>query len=523
MKAVIYARYSSHAQREESIESQLRVCNDYARREGIDVIKEYTDSALSGTSDQRPAFQRMISDSSKQLFDAVLVYAVDRFSRERYDAAIYRKKLKDNGVKIISVTQPIDDSPEGILLESLLEGLAEYYSKNLARGVKRGMRENALSCKAVGGLTPTGYKVNRDTMKYEIDPEKVPVVKEIFELYANGKSIAKICEHCNAKGWKTNRGKPFTRNSMSKMLRSKKYIGVYVYEDIEIEGGMPAIVDREVFDKVQKRIEMGHRSQTRTHDDIDFILTGKLFCGHCGRPMVGTSGTGKGGKSYYYYTCRNHGNKCTKHVERKDDLENYIIDYIISHFLTRSNIESISERIMEMLSNDEQALAVKALEKQIQDVDRRIDNLMKAIEAGGEVDLFMGRINELREEKAALEKDLDNEKISGLSFLNKDMLTAWMLYFLERNDGSREYYHELVDTFVNAIYIYDTDEPSDDPKDRKRRKRRIVIAFNSSGPEGKVTLECSDRGVVGPPLKHCSNTEICVTHGGRIILVVIDY
>ena len=523
MKAVIYARYSSHAQREESIESQLRVCNEYARREGIDVIKEYTDSAMSGTSDQRPAFQRMIADSAKRQFEAVLVYAVDRFSRERYDAAIYRKKLKDNGVRIISVTQPIDDSPEGALLESLLEGLAEYYSKNLARGVKRGMRENALSCKAVGGLTPTGYKVNRETMKYEIDPEKAPIVKEIFDLYANGKSISAICEHCNSKGWQTNRGKPFTRNSMSKMLRSRKYIGVYIFEDIEIEGGMPAIVDKEIFDKVQKRIEMGHRSQTRTHDDVDFILTGKLFCGHCGKPMVGTSGTGKAGKVYYYYTCRNHGNKCTKHVERKDPLEDYIIDYIINHFLTRPNIEAISERIMDLLDSDEHAVTVKAIEKQIQDKDRRIDNLMKAIEAGGDMDLFMARINELREEKALLEQDLASEKISSLSFLNKDVLTAWMLYFLERNDGSRAYYHELIDTFVNAIYIYDTDEPSDDPEDRKRNKRKIVVAFNSSGPEGKVTLECSDRCLTSPPLKHCSNTDIHFISHGRIIVAVIGY
>ena len=133
MNAVIYARYSSHAQREESIEGQLRVCYDYAKRNGIHVVKEYIDRALSATSDQRPAFQQMITESASGTFDAVLVYALDRFSRDRYDAAVYRKKLRNNDVRIVSVTQPIDDSPEGVLIESLLEGLAEYYSKNLAR------------------------------------------------------------------------------------------------------------------------------------------------------------------------------------------------------------------------------------------------------------------------------------------------------------------------------------------------------------------------------------------------------
>ena len=186
MKAVIYARYSSHNQREESIEGQLRVCHEYARREGFDVIREYTDSAMTGTSDQRPSFQQLIADSSRKKFDTVLVYTLDRFARDRYDAAVYRKKLADNGARIVSVTQPIEDSPEGALLESLLEGLAEYYSKNLARGVKRGMRENALKCMSVGGPTPIGYKIDPDTRKYVIDEGAAAIVREIFSLYVNG-------------------------------------------------------------------------------------------------------------------------------------------------------------------------------------------------------------------------------------------------------------------------------------------------------------------------------------------------
>ena len=520
MKAVIYARYSSHAQREESIEGQLRVCHEYAAREHIDVIKEYTDSAMTGTSDQRPSFQRMIADSAKHQFEAVLVYAVDRFSRERYDAAIYRKKLKDNGVRIISVTQPIDDSPEGILLESLLEGLAEYYSKNLARGVRRGMRENALKCMAVGGVVPTGYKVDRETMKYVIDEPKAAIIREVFQLYANGNSIADICRHCNSLGYRTSRNQPFTRNSLSTILKNRKYTGLYVFEDIEIPGGMPVIVDQATFDKVQKRISMRNRIDPKKHEDADFILTGKLFCGHCGQPMVGTSGNSKSGKTYYYYTCRVHGNDCVKRAERKDDLEDFVIDYIVNHFLVRENIEIIAERVMDIINNDEFSATVKSINDQIRDVDRRIANLMKAVEDSGEADLFMPRIKDLKEERAQLEMDLAEENLLNLSFLNKDVLTAWMLDFADRNDGTRAFHRELINTFVNAIYVYDTDEPGG-PKGRKKRK--IVIAFNTSGPEGKVTLECSDKCLNGPPDQHCPNTDLYVVSRGRIIIAIVDY
>lgn len=519
MKAAIYARYSSHAQREESIEGQLRVCRDYARHAGCDVIKEYIDRAMTATSDQRPAFQQMIAESAAGGFDVVLVYALDRFARDRYDAAVYRKKLKDNGVRIISVTQPIDDSPEGVLIESLLEGLAEYYSKNLARGVMRGMRENALSCKAVGGLCPTGYKIDRGSMKYVIDEEKAPVIHKVFEMYADGSTIAEICEYCNSHGCRTSRGKPFTRNSLNTILKSRKYIGVYKFDDIEIEGGMPAIIERELFDRVQERIGM---KKPRSHNDVLFLLSGKLFCGHCGKPMVGTSGTGKAGKMYYYYSCRNHGNKCLKTAERKERLERFVIDYITDQFLTDENIHVMAKLVMETLDNDEWSQAARALEDQIKGVDSRISNLMKALELDGDLQPVMDRITELREERKTLEQDLSQMRIDNMNFLTSEMIEFWMHDVASRNDGSLEYYRSLIDTFVNAIYVYDTGEPHDDLQ-QKGLKKRVVIAFNTSGPEQTVTLECSDKCLTGPPTQHCPNTDVYLLYGGRVILVALDY
>lgn len=522
MKAVIYARYSSHAQREESIEGQLRVCHEYADHAGFDVIKEYIDRALSATSDQRPAFQQMIAESAAGGFDAVLVYSLDRFARDRYDAAVYRKKLRDNDVRIISVTQPIDDSPEGVLIESLLEGLAEYYSKNLARGVMRGMRENALNCKAVGGIVPTGYKIDRSTMKYVIDEDKAVIIREIFDLYADGMSIVDICKHCNAKGYRTNRGRPFSRNSMSTILKNRKYIGVYKFDDIEIEGGMPVIVSEEVFEKAQQRLSRGNKCRPRKNDDVDFLLSGKLFCGHCGKPMVGTSGTGKAGQTYYYYSCRQHGNKCLKTAERKEKLERFVIDYIMDQFLTGENIRIMADLVMETLDSDEWSQASKALESQIRDIDSRINNLMKALELDGDLQPVMDRITELREERCALDQDLSRMRIDNMNFLTRDMIEFWMYDVASRNDGSPEYYRSLVDTFVNAIYVYDTGEPHEDPQ-HKGKKKRVVIAFNTSGPEQTVSLECSDKCLTRPPLQHCPNTDVYLVSHGRIIVVVLDY
>ena len=507
MNAVIYARYSSHAQREESIEGQLRVCYEYARHAGFDVIKEYIDRAMTATSDQRPAFQRMIAESASRGFDIVLVYALDRFARDRYDAAIYRKKLKDNGVRIVSVTQPIDDSPEGVLIESLLEGMAEYYSKNLARGVMRGMRENAINCKAVGGICPTGYKIDRSTMKYVIDEEKAVIIRDVFSMYANGMSIVEICRQCNAKGYRTNRGRPFTRNSLSTILKNQKYIGIYKFDDIEIEGGMPVIVDKDIFERVQERLKMGCRSKPRKNDDITFLLSGKLFCGHCGKPMVGTSGHGKN-QTYYYYSCRQHGHKCLKTAERKEPLEQYVISYITEAFLTDENIGLIADLVMEQLNNDEWAQAAKALERQIADVDSRIRNLMKALELDGDQQLVMDRIMELRREREDLERDLSLMRVDNMDFISKEMIEFWMYDTIARNDGSPEYYRSLVDTFVNSIYVYDTGEPYDDG--RKGKKKRIVIAFNTSGPEQTVTLECSDKCLTGPPELRETGVFLCL-------------
>ena len=239
MTAVIYARYSSDSQREASIEGQLRDCKDYAEKNGITVVGTYIDRAYSAKTDDRPDFQRMIKDSGKKIFDVVLVWKLDRFARNRFDAVNYKYQLEKNGVHLVSAMEPISQGPEGIMVESMLIGMAEYYSAELALKVARGERENALQCKYNGGVVPLGFTIGKEDRLYHIDPETAPIVQEIFTRYADGEPAEKIAASLNERGLRTRTGKPFVKNSFFQIFRNRRYIGEYRYKDIVTPGGIP--------------------------------------------------------------------------------------------------------------------------------------------------------------------------------------------------------------------------------------------------------------------------------------------
>ena len=224
MNVVIYARYSCSNQREESIEGQLKVCYKYAQDNNYNVVAEYIDRAMSGTTDRRPEFKRMIIDSKKRQFEGVLVYQLNRFSRDRYDSANNKAILKKNGVKVISACERISDDASGVLMESVLEGMAEYYSKELSQKVIRGMNINATKCISNGGTIPLGFYID-ENKKYQINSETAPIVVRIFEMYSNGYTMKEIIDFLNARGYKTVKGNQFNKNSLSRILTNKKYIG----------------------------------------------------------------------------------------------------------------------------------------------------------------------------------------------------------------------------------------------------------------------------------------------------------
>lgn len=325
LKGVIYARYSSANQREESIEGQLRECKAFAKNQDICILTSYIDRAISGRTDSRPQFQQMIEDSSKKIFDVVIVYTLDRFARNRYDSAVYKSKLRKNGVKVMSAKEHIADDPSGILLESLLEGYAEYYSAELAQKVKRGMTESAMAGKWQAH-TPLGYFIDKDK-KLQVNDSTAPIVQMIFELYAAGYKSATIIRTLNEKHFYTSHGKPFAKSSLESIITNPVYKGTYKWNDIVIEGAVPALVSDELFDSAQLRISK-QRGKKHVRTSEFYLLTTKLICGSCGGNMIGMSGKSRNGELHYYYSCQNRrtGGTCKARNIRKEDIEDAVIN-----------------------------------------------------------------------------------------------------------------------------------------------------------------------------------------------------
>jgi DNA invertase Pin-like site-specific DNA recombinase len=503
MNAVIYARYSSHNQRDESIEGQLRECHDFAVKNGFTVIDEYCDRAISGKTDQRPSFQKLIKDSEKGRFEAVIMYTLDRFARNRYDSAIYKAKLKKNGVRVYYAKQPMPDTPEGIILESVLEGYAEYYSENLSRNIKRGMKDNALQCLTTGGSgLALGYVIGNDK-KFQIDPIGAKIVQEIFQMYADGVSATQICNHCNAMGYKTQRGGAFNKNSLKTILRNEKYIGVYRYADIVVPDGVPAIIDKALFDKVQSMLKHNADTRARTKAKEDYLLTTKLFCGHCGSPMVGVSGTSKTGKLHCYYNCinRRRNHNCDKKAEKKESIEEFVVRYTVETVLTDANIGKIATKVMEVVEKDfADTSYLVGLQEQLKEIDKKLANVMSAIEQGIITSTTKERLKDLEAQKADTEAQIAREE-SKKPFLTKERIMYWLHSFKNGDVDDISYRRRVIDTLVNSVYVYDEDDGG----------RKIVLTFNVSGNDTSP-LSSSYIDASAPPNSANTNSLFVVGH-----------
>ena len=385
MKLIIYARYSSHSQKEQSIEGQLQACYEYARANGHIIVGEYIDRAQTGTTDSRTEFQKMIADSDKHTFEGVLVYQLDRFARNRYDSAINKAKLKKNGVRVISARENISEDASGILVEGVLESMAEYYSAELSQKIRRGMEINAQKCLSNGSNPGLGFAVDEER-RFHVDPAGASVVRDIFETYAAGTTVADIIRDLNERKVKTSYGKEFNKNSLHRMLRNKRYTGCYIYGKTEVPGGMPRIIEDELFDRVQRILDKNKAASARTRGAGEYLLTTKLFCGLCREMMVGYGGTGKSGKAYHYYACKNAKKKlCRKKVVDKRFIEDMVIAEC-RKLLTDSNINNISQSVVAACEKDYDSSILKLLRKDMKVVDTAIENLWKALEQGQEIE-----------------------------------------------------------------------------------------------------------------------------------------
>lgn len=324
-RAVVYARFSSDNQRDESIDAQLRAINEYADKNNIKIVNQFIDRAKSATSDKRPEFQNMIKfcEADTTGISMVIVHKLDRFSRDKYDSAMYKQKLKVKGIRVVSVLENLDNSPESLILESVIEGMAQYYSANLAREVAKGQRENGLRAMHNGGDAPLGYDVTNDK-RYAINKEEAQAVKIIFDMYVNGYSYSNIIDKLNDLGYKTKRGNKFGKNSLHGILSNEKYTGVYVFnktqrkgingkrnghkqksedEIIKVEGGMPQIIGKDIFIQAQEMMQK-RKKAPGSHKAITlYLLTGIIKCGECGHVMQGNKRKDKYGNDYISYRC----------------------------------------------------------------------------------------------------------------------------------------------------------------------------------------------------------------------------
>lgn len=487
--AVIYARFSSHSQTEQSIEGQLHVCYDYAQRSGYRVVGEYIDRALTGRSDDRPDFQRMIADSKKNGFQYVIVYKLDRFARNRYDSAIYKHKLKVNGVKVLSAMEHIGDNPESIILEAVLEASAEYYSVDLSQKIKRGCRESALKGQFLGGTVPFGFKsVDHHLV---IDEAKAPIIRYLFNAYASGVPKKDIIAKINAAGYRNRNGKPYGNTAFQTALKCEKYAGIMRWNDVVSE--CPALVDKETFYKVQERIAHNKRISGKQKADIEYQLTGKMYCGYCGSTMIGLSGTSKTGDKHYYYVCRGKRKHkgCHKKNEKKDFIEWYVCEQTVLYVLTPSRMRQIATAVVAQYNNEFNDGKIKELEHAILKLDRDIDKFTDMLLEVPKVarQKIYDKIELADLQKSDLEIDLSKLRIANSIRYTEEDIIAWLKTFCKGNLCDPSFRRRIIDVFVNSVYLYDD---------------RVIVFYNIHGGKQVSYIDMLDATSV--PSKNIDNS-----------------
>lgn len=465
--AVIYARYSSSAQRDVSIDQQIYVIRQYADAHGITIVGTYCDRALTGKTDKRPEFQKLIRDSAKRNFDTVIVYALDRFARNRYDSVFYKRSLRENGVTVISATEPISDDPSGVLMEAILEGFAEYYSNELSRKIVRGMDDNARRGLCNGAL-PLGYDRSAEG-RYIINETEAAIVREAFTRIAAGSSIVSIVRDFNERGLHTKKGSPFTHSTFSKTLSNVKYIGIYKHGEIIINDAIPPIVSNELYNEVQtvlrtKKKPRDSRTSNlpvpRRRDTGVYLLTGKIICGLCGEPMIGISGTSKTGALHSYYVCRKHRAdtaSCAFMPVPREQAEDTVCAAIQELCLNDEVLAWLADCSVEYQQNRlRESTSVDSLRAELAEAEKAEKNLLAAIETGIATPALISRYQQRAEESAALRSRIAAAESALTSIYPREVIIEALRLFRDGDISDQAFRAALVDAFLVSATFYQT-------------------------------------------------------------------
>ena len=452
MNGVIYARYSCDKQTENSILGQVRECNDFARKEGINVINVYKDEAISGRTDRRPGFIKMIQDARNHFFDCIIVWKGDRFSRSRADAAKYKTELKKLGIRVLSATEANVTGPEAILMDGINEAFAEYYSVELAAKVKRGLVQNTINGKFNGGVMPLGYK--KDGNKIVLDEEKAPIIRELYDLYlGSAQTIAQIHKLFVSKGYTDNKGKPMARSSFYRILQNPRYYGHYEFDGVSNDSIFPAIVTKEEWEAAKQKAFGTHKKAQQYRARVLYILSGKLICGNCLTLMQGISSYSHTGEIHNYYYCPNKKRGlCEMDSFRKQELEDAVI-MAIANFLKKDETIEFYVKAITKYAKENKSSQYIDQEKNLRETNKKIANLTQAIENGGNMKILVDRLNQLQKIKETIEQDLTKRKIEG-EFFSEDNIRKFFKNLAIKDYSTEEERKYLIDTLVESIYIF---------------------------------------------------------------------
>ena len=496
-RLVAYYRYSGGSgQTEQSIEGQRRDCEAWAKSHGMVICHEYIDRHISGKTDNRAQFQKMMQDSDKGAFDSLICWKTDRLARNRYDSAIYKSRLRKNGVKIYYAAESSVDGPEGIILEGLMESLAEYYSAELSQKLRRGIRESALKCKCLGGYRALGLTSDKDH-NYVIDESQAPAVRYIFEQYAAGRTAAEIVADLNAKGVRTATGGAFNKNSVLRIVTNEQYIGTYISKahNVRVENAIPAIIDRELWDKAQAMVQRNKAGRGVKSKAANYMLSGKLYCQMCGGTMKGICGTGKHGEKHYYYACSNHTvRKCDKRNIEKSFLEDLIVSATSEHILAPGKLEHIADHILAMQEAESHIVNPEKdmLEAELQECVKKQDNILRAIEDGTGGARLSARLRELEEQEAALRFRIESieEPPTAPTYTRDQLLFMLSQFQREADEQDEKYKQRLISTFIHSIYLSDDSafvqfNISAQENEKSTTLESVVLSLNGGDPDGE--------------------------------------
>lgn len=518
MPAVIYARYSSAAQNDASIEQQIEKDTEFAQQNGMYIVEIYSDRAKSGRSDNRADFQRMLKDATKGKFKYVIAWKSNRMGRNMLQAMLNEAKLQAAGVRCLYVEEDYDDTPAGRYALRSMMNLNQFFSENMAEDIQRGLEDNAKQCKVNGKLS-YGFVKGPDA-RYAFDDFKISIVQEIFNRLENDEPEVDIYEDFNRRGIPSPTGKKWNKNSIHAIASNERYTGVYIWGEIRIEGGIPAAIRKEQFRAVQEKRKIKKAVRGRHRDNGDYMLTGKLYCGNCGGHMVGMSGTSKLGTPYYYYACQTRRNEktCTKKPARRDWLERMVALTVKQQILQPDVMEWIADAVLAFQKKCKDSTDLSMYQDRLTEIKASIANVMKAIEMGIITETTKERLVELEKNKQTYESKIASEK-STIPQVTREQVIYWLESFKDGDVESKEFQKKLIDSFIVAVYLYD-----DKLKivfDYSGDKNSIDVPITLEDVESEATAECSYKPSMGVPIEAQTNT-IFMTRGVFVCVFYFD-